>query len=807
MIVDLEHFPSANPNPVLRVKNGIVAYTNKAGKNLFGIQQGNKVPELLRELISSPILTNVCETREIEISDEYFSFSIVPLEDTDYVNIYGNNITERKKAEEKIRDLARFPAENPNPVLRVKKNTILYSNSAGKSLFEIQEGDNIPQILREYINGPRNEVELEIDDKFYSFIITPVEDQDYANIYGRDITEKKESEKKFKALFDYANDGIFIHLSGGEFLEVNKTACERLGYTREEFLKLSPKEINPPDMAQRIPGLIKELYEKGQFIINSEHITKSGKAIPVEINSRTFEYKGKPAIISTVRDISERLETQQRLKESKESEEKYRKLVESFPFSIFLIDPYLKICESNRAAELLLNKSGEEIIGKYIFDIFKVNLEKLDLISLSSHNAIDFDVNNEISFELNLSKSNNEKIWVEAFFSPVVIGHKKFAQIIIQDITQIKKAEDIVKEENERLKRINKIKKKLTAETSKQLKSPLMALFNASQVLLTTYKDQLDENALDLLEQINRGGGQSIDLVEKMLDITRIESKSLILNKKTQSLVEIIKKVLIKLEEKFARKNHHRINLNINSEELYSEIDENRIIQVITDLTLSMLKKSTRRTTINISLHKINGQAEISIIKQNYVKKEREIKEKILFDKQLEVFSFEFNLSKEIIELHGGQLITENNATFIIKLPIKNWRELLNHIYIIFKSGLPLYDYAFVKKDSNFDSFLISGGIIGIITIMKEMFQGKKQIRTIDHGDLKVMFETNQQHKDVIFVLLVKEELDLFRKKLDLIIEDFEENYRDLLENMPNSSSVGVYDWHSLKYLIEKQFE
>ncbi|MHA2326702.1 MAG: sensor histidine kinase, partial [Promethearchaeota archaeon] len=113
--------------------------------------------------------------------------------------------SERKIAEDEIRNLSRFPSENPNPVLRVDNKRILYTNKIGKQLFKIEEGSLIPKVLEQSISkslttGEIQELELKLESRAYTLAITPVEKMDYVNIYGLDITERKKAEDRLSHL-------------------------------------------------------------------------------------------------------------------------------------------------------------------------------------------------------------------------------------------------------------------------------------------------------------------------------------------------------------------------------------------------------------------------------------------------------------------------------------------------------------------------------------------------------------------------------------------------------------------------------
>jgi PAS domain S-box-containing protein len=128
-----------------------------------------------------------------------------------------------------------------------------------------------------------------------------------------DFTERKlveealvEAKDRYQTLFDSASDAIFIHNPEGRFLEVNDAVCKMLGYTRNELLKLNLKDIDLEKQAGQNPGLLTELFAQGHLKMESEHKTKDGRLVPVEIHARSVEYEDKMAVMSVVRDITER---------------------------------------------------------------------------------------------------------------------------------------------------------------------------------------------------------------------------------------------------------------------------------------------------------------------------------------------------------------------------------------------------------------------------------------------------------------------------------------------------------------------
>lgn len=103
--------------------------------------------------------------------------------------------SEQKAAEERIHSLARFPAENPSPILRVGKNgKVLYANAASGPLLHhwgTEVGKSLPREAKKLIGGQGESVDVTCGDRIYSMAIVPVIEKDYVNLYGRDVTDQR----------------------------------------------------------------------------------------------------------------------------------------------------------------------------------------------------------------------------------------------------------------------------------------------------------------------------------------------------------------------------------------------------------------------------------------------------------------------------------------------------------------------------------------------------------------------------------------------------------------------------------------
>ncbi|MDD1728364.1 MAG: PAS domain S-box protein, partial [Methanospirillum sp.] len=130
-----------------------------------------------------------------------------------------------------------------------------------------------------------------------------------AEIQERKTMEEalRESQERFRAVFENANDSIFLYdylpdLTPLPFIDVNRRAYERLGYTYDELLCLTPWDIIAEGCWNKYRGQIKNVYQHGHAVYEVIHVSRNGERIPMEVSSHLFTFRGRKLLLSITRD-------------------------------------------------------------------------------------------------------------------------------------------------------------------------------------------------------------------------------------------------------------------------------------------------------------------------------------------------------------------------------------------------------------------------------------------------------------------------------------------------------------------------
>ncbi|QAZ66584.1 PAS domain S-box protein [Solidesulfovibrio carbinolicus] len=295
---------------------------------------------------------------------------------------YALDISERKQAEEALRDMARFPGENPNPVLRVLPDfTVAYANPASLEPLETlggAPGQLLPEALRPlaaaaFGQGVRASGEIGVGSRLFAFFVQPVAGRGYANAYGLDITERKRaeaalaaSEARYHGLFEAMAEGMcllaMVRDANGQvvdyrILDVNPGYAAILGVAREQAIGGSVREIYGMDAP---PNL--DVY--GRIVETGRPETFETYFPPLRKHLGISAMRTGPDQFAVVfEDATARVEATNALARS---EERLRQLVESAPDAIMVQCQGRFALVNPAAARLFGAASPEALLGRDI---------------------------------------------------------------------------------------------------------------------------------------------------------------------------------------------------------------------------------------------------------------------------------------------------------------------------------------------------------------------------------------------------------------------------------------------------------
>jgi PAS domain S-box-containing protein len=169
--------------------------------------------------------------------------------------------------------------------------------------------------------------------------------------------------ENFRNLFDHANDAIFLHELtedgiSGKFIEVNSVASQILGYSTDELLQMSPKDIEDVQSFTECEKKVNSL-KTDKLTFETDLISKEGHIIPVEINTHIFTLNGEKVSLSIARDITERRKMEKELKISLEEKD------------MLLREIHHRVKNNLMIISSLLSLQSRYIKDKQVLDVFK----------------------------------------------------------------------------------------------------------------------------------------------------------------------------------------------------------------------------------------------------------------------------------------------------------------------------------------------------------------------------------------------------------------------------------------------------
>jgi len=371
------------------------------------------------------------------------------------------DITERKRSETKLMRLASFPEKNPSPVLEIDlTGKTTYLNPAARKLLsqlhasKLSDGleEDLKALIGEF-NTRRTEnflrENVKIGDRQYEQSIYYVPKDAALRIFMVDITERdqakkilRESEEKYRRLVENLQEGVWAIDKDSFTTFVNSRMAEILGYTVDEmlgkplfaFMDERGIEIAKRLLERRAQG-IRELHD-------FEFVKKDGTRIYATlatspINDSNGNYIG---ALAGVIDITERRKAEQALKES---EEKYRSLVELAPDGILAVNAEGIVTSANRSFLTLIGYDFEEIVGKPFTELKTMRMGDIPKFQRMFKSLIEGESPAPVEFLYARRDGTNR--WAEVHPGLLIKdGNPAGLQVIMRDVSERKNAEKLI---------------------------------------------------------------------------------------------------------------------------------------------------------------------------------------------------------------------------------------------------------------------------------------------------------------------------------------------------------------------------
>lgn len=284
------------------------------------------------------------------------------------------------------------------------------------------------------------------------------EDGKVVNSYGvvRDITDRRrvqdalaESEERYRAFTEEALVGVYIYDKKRRLLFVNPAMEKITGYSREELIQMNTRQLEVPD-ALKTDEMREEIFQQEDPDVHRYFmhlVRKDGSIAVLEIQTRSIVYQGWDAVLGNCIDITERRRAEEALKES---EEKYRTLVERSHDGIAVIQ-YEKVVYLNRRLAEIGNYSVDEVQGKRFTDfIHPDELARVERYYRLRQEGGEVPA----KYETDLLAKDGGKIEVDV--NATVIGYqgRPAEFVVVRDITERKRAEQALVESEERFRQL-----------------------------------------------------------------------------------------------------------------------------------------------------------------------------------------------------------------------------------------------------------------------------------------------------------------------------------------------------------------
>ncbi len=635
---DLARFPQENPNPVLRVNRaGVILFANAACARLsfMKCQPGQSLPERYRRIVTRVLDSGSSRLVEAGGKGHTFALDFVPITGAGYVNIYGSDITERKRVEaalrESQRDLehAQAVSQTGSWRLDVQRNVLSWSDETHR-IFGVPR--RMPMTYETFLAAVHPEDQEYVDRKWQAALKGEPYDLEHRIVVGdtvrwvqekaelefdrrgrlrggfgtvQDITGLKQAEENLRQTRDYL-DNLITYANAPIIVWDQKLRITRFNHAFERLTGrlagatlgkkvaiLIPADKRAEALKQinltSIPGERWEVVE-----VPVQHV--DGSVRTVLWNSATiFKADGKTplATIAQGQDITERKQAEEELRRS---EDELSAILASVPVVLFTVDADRRILKVNDAAARFTGRPVEELVGVRGGEALGC------LNSLDDSRGCGFGpacqdclVRQSVLDTLETGKSHHQVEWTLPFYRRGVREELTFLISTVPMTTAKKQVLVCIEDITER-KKIESMKDEFIGLVSHELRTPLTIITGSLRSALSPGVSP--EEASELIRNAAEGADSLAAILENMLEIARYQANRLNLRLERVAIAAVARTVIERLKAQGAGQ---RFTLAFPDDLPPVEADPVRVERILYNLLENAAKYSPPQSEITVS--------------------------------------------------------------------------------------------------------------------------------------------------------------------------------------------------------------
>ncbi|MDD3557891.1 MAG: PAS domain S-box protein [Melioribacteraceae bacterium] len=529
-----------------------------------------------------------------------------------------------------------------------------------KSVFDVRCSIKISDDSRKYISVNASPLIDKKDDSLLGVIVVI-----------RDITksveieeELKLSERKYRLLFENNPQPMWVFENNTlRFMDVNNAAVEKYGYSKEEFLRMTIRDIRPDEEVEILEDFIAANPEVERPSTESmiwKHKLKDGKIIFVKILSHGIELEGKDARLILVNDVTEVFQKEQELRES---EKRFRRIFEQ------IVDVYFETSLTGEIKEVSPSiknfskgiYSREDMLGQSLLNFYYDSSERDKFIQkLMQDGSVD-------DYEVRLKNKDNSIIYCSV--SAKLIDENGDKKIVggMRDISFRKMYEKELLAAKEAAEKADQLKSEFLAQMSHEVRTPLNIIVNSNQFIFDELSDDQKNSMEDIFHILKSSQQRITRTIDSVLNMSDLQLGTY---RPNFQKVDLVKEILVHLESEFSiSAKAKKIDLILNAEKNNAIVNADRyaVYQTLSHLIDNAIK-FTDEGKVEIKLINKNEKTVVEVIdtgigiSKNFVSKlfEPFSQEQHGYTRKYEGTGLGLALVKKFCEINNAEIVVKS---------------------------------------------------------------------------------------------------------------------------------------------------